>query len=113
MVNVHDGLVVRILPGPNKDMELLDDHVIIGHKIPKGFIFDGASFIDEDNNVKTSALIHDYYYRTTAHNFTKSMVDEMFYLAMIDLGVPICKAKTIHMAVCIGGESIWESVHKK
>lgn len=113
MIDVEkEGLLVRILPGPSKDMELLDDHKILSHIIPKGFIFDGASFIDEDNDVKSAALIHDYYYRMTEHNFTKTMVDEMFYQAMLKLGVPEAKARVIWSGVVFGGHSIWRKQQK-
>lgn len=114
MIDVKtEGLLVKVLPGPNKDMELLDDHVLLGHVIPKGFIFDGASFIDEDNDVKSAALIHDYYYRITEHNFSKGMVDEMFYQAMISLGVPASKARVIWSGVVLGGSSIWRKQQKE
>lgn len=114
MVDVKtQGILARMLPGSSKDMELMDDHVILSHIIPKGFIYDGASYIDEDNRVKAAALIHDYYYRTTDHNFTKAIVDEMFYQAMIKLGVPKVKARAIWLGVCLGGHSIWKSQQKE
>ncbi|MGL5765087.1 MAG: DUF1353 domain-containing protein [Sarcina sp.] len=113
MVDVKtQGLMVRVLPGSTKDMELLDDHVLLSHVIPKGFVFDGASYIDEDNDVKCAALIHDYYYRMTEHDFTKAIVDEMFYQAMIKLGVPQTKARAIWMGVCFGGHEIWAKQQK-
>ena len=107
-----DGLMVRYLPGSKREMELLEDHVVFNRVIPKGFVFDGATLIDEDNDVKFAALLHDYFYRTVLKQVDRSKADKLFHDAMIDLGVSKTKAKLIYAGVRVGGLGAWKDGHK-
>ena len=114
MIDVKtEGLKVRFLPNTAKSMELLEDHVVLGHIIPKGFVFDGASYVDEDNNVRGAALLHDYFYRAAEiRTYTRKEVDQLFRKAMLEFGVSTWKSTTIYYGVRVGGGGIWKKARK-
>lgn len=111
MIDVSkDGLVVKFVNNKSKDMVLLEDHYIAGFKIPKGFIFDGASCIDETNDIRCASLIHDFLYRNIHHNYSRKEVDNIFLNCMKEYGVGYTTRKKIYLGVRVGGVDRWNNI---
>lgn len=110
----ESGIKCIILNGPNHNMKLIEDHAISGIIVPKGFVFDGASHIDESNNVKCAALIHDYMYReVNAHNHSRKYVDDLFLQTMKSYGVPKYTRIKVYIGVRLFGWYIWNVYRHK
>lgn len=55
------------------------------------------------------AIVHDYLYRTTDHDFTREEADEMFLDGMEAAGVYWLRRKAMYSAVRAGGWLSWQS----
>lgn len=78
------------------------------HVVPRGRTTDLASipfgmrnFFDRLGPSVRAAIIHDDLYRR--RYFTRSECDRLFYVALLECGVPKWKAKLYHRGVRLGG----------
>ena len=122
--NHHQGVVLQSIPG-NKLKVVYEDFNIHVYEfgmlhVPTGFRTDGASiprilwtliggpfgpYVD-------AAVVHDFFYATTDHEYTREQVDWMFFCIMRDSGISSLRAKLMYRAVRIGGVFGWNRSRK-
>jgi hypothetical protein len=89
---------------------VVEDWEIYGFKIPKDFASDLDSiphipgiYVAFKGHARWSALLHDFLYATEL--VTREEADALFYMAMLEEGVPELLAKIMYVAVRVFGAS--------
>lgn len=88
-------------------------------EVPKNFIFDFASvpklfwqlFPKQGMRYDRASCLHDWLYVT--EYFTRKECDKLFYKAMLSDNVAKWKAKTMYLAVRVGGYFVWKKHTKE
>lgn len=108
---------------------LIEDYELDGFKIPKGFIFDGASIPRIMWSIMNftpigyhmpAALVHDYLYRNVGiaqrydkpYYYTKPDADKEFHRILRELGIRSWQASLCYSAVKIFGFIAWQQNKK-
>lgn len=114
-------VVMSRMIGTSRTYRLKENFIAFGVKIPKGFVFDGASvpralwwFMPPmGTEADRAVVVHDWLYATHqvgTQECDRKFADKIFYELMIMDGVPKWKAKTIYNAVRLFGGSNWDKV---
>ena len=119
MSSFTSPLIVTIMPDGRRGKLFRSFIYHIGSKyssnfitVPAGFVTDFASspffvwsFIPPWGRYSKAAVVHDYIYQTKCR--TRKEADDIFYEAMLVLGVPEWKAKLMYSGVRIFGLIPW------
>lgn len=89
---------------------VLDRRIVI----PRGFVYDGASWIRPHAFGKTAPLVHDWLYQTCglSHEgppLSRRQCDLIFYRAALGSGCPWWRAEAGYHGVRVGGWAAWRN----
>ena len=111
---------IRVTPESTvRNWRLLEGITIEGVRVPRGFVFDGASIplifrrlFPHGGKKMAGAMAHDWLYRNKWIEITRREADLVFYNGMISNGVEPWKAKVMYLGVRLGGWLTWAKVRK-